>query len=113
MSWISISDRILIKHPHSVIQQAAREIFLRGRDGQFVVSCTYCRCVTIPTHFYQASYWCRRSRIRRVLELLPFHDTYDSSKAERRAIAERCARLPGDWQSACRHAVREATGRVR
>ena len=113
MSWVSLSDRILINHPQSVIQKVAKEVFLIRRNGQYVVCCKHCRCVTIPTHFYQASYWCRHLRIRRVLELLPFHDTYDSSQAEQRAIAERSARLPGDWQSACRHAIREATGRAR
>lgn len=110
MSFISVSALFRIKHPHNVIQQVAKEVFLHRRNGQYVVNCTYCRCVTIPTHFYQASYWCRHMRIRRVLELLPFHDVYDISKAEQRAIAERCARLPGSWQAAARSAIREVQG---
>lgn len=109
MSWVSLSDLILIKHPHSVIQQASQDVFLVRRNGQYVVCCKHCCCVTIPTHFYQASYWCRISRIYRVLDLLPLNKC---SKAGKKAVARRCARMSGSWQVAARFAIREAQGGV-
>ncbi|CAM3511007.1 hypothetical protein [Halomonas lysinitropha] len=105
MNSITEQDRLPVHNPHRVIQQAAAEIFLRRQGGQFVVNCRHCRCVTIPTHFFQAAYWCRYNRIRRVLELLSL---VGCSRADQKAIAARCARLLGSWRAAARSAIREA-----